>query len=86
MKRILVIATIIVAMPMCAKSACEQTGTIYTSCKPGYYKSGNSCNACPNGGTSPDKNTGGISNCRLPAGTVGSDSTGTYKYVSDCYY
>ncbi len=69
-----------------ANAACTATTKTYTSCKPGYYLSGVACQSCPNGGTSADKNTGGVTACYLPSGTTGSDSTGSYTYTANCYY
>ena len=69
-----------------ANAACTATTKTYTSCKPGYYLSGGTCQSCPSGGTSADKNTGGVTACYLPSGTTGSDSTGSYTYTANCYY
>ena len=69
-----------------ANAACTATTKTYTSCKPGYYLSGVACHSCPSGGTSADKNTGGVTVCYLPSGTTGSDSTGSYTYTANCYY
>ena len=69
-----------------ANAACTATTKTYTSCKPGYYLSGVACQSCPSGGTSADKNTGGVTSCYLPSGTTGSDSTGSYTYTANCYY
>ena len=69
-----------------ANAACTATTKTYTSCKPGYYLSGGACQSCPSGGTSADKNTGGVTSCYLPSGTTGSDSTGSYTYTANCYY
>ena len=43
------------------------------------------CTPCPSPGTSAAGSTS-QSDCYIPAGTTGSDSTGTYKYTSNCYY
>ncbi len=45
------------------------------------------CRDCPGDGTT-GKIGGGkdITDCYLPAGTTGSDSTGTYTYTEDCHY
>ena len=43
------------------------------------------CAPCPSPGTSAAGSTS-QSDCYIPAGTTGSDSTGTYKYTSNCYY
>ena len=42
------------------------------------------CAPCPSPGTSAAGSTS--QSCYIPAGTTGSDSTGTYKYTSNCYY
>lgn len=69
-----------------AHAECIATGTIYTACKPGYYLENDYCYACPNGGTSADKNTGGITDCYLPAGQVYSDTAGEWSYSDNCHY
>ena len=43
------------------------------------------CAPCPSPGTSSAGSTS-QSDCYIPAGTTGSDSTGTYKYTANCYY
>ena len=43
------------------------------------------CAPCPSPGTSAAGSTS-QSDCYIPAGTTGSDSTGTYKYTANCYY
>ena len=55
-------------------------------CAKGYYKSGSSCADCPNNGTTSGTGATSISSCYIPSGTTGSDSTGTFKYVGNCYY
>lgn len=55
-------------------------------CAKGYYKSGSSCADCPNNGTTSGTGATSISSCYIPRGTTGSDSTGTFKYVGNCYY
>ncbi|HIS70872.1 MAG TPA: hypothetical protein IAD02_02680 [Candidatus Enterousia intestinigallinarum] len=86
MKRILFFTACGLVIMRGANAACTVTGTVYSSCKPGYYLSSNNCIACPNGGTSADKNSGGITDCYLPSGTTGSDSTGNFTYTADCHY
>lgn len=89
MKRFFIFA-ILTLMEYTANAACTQTGTIYTSCKPGYYLFGADCIRCPSSGgvygTTVDKNTGDITSCYLQNGTTGSDATGTWQYTQDCYY
>lgn len=64
--------------------------TRYTyKCKAGYY--GNptalhkTCTKCPDSGTSSEDSTN-ITQCYIPSGTTGSDSTGSYTYTANCYY
>lgn len=61
---------------------------VYTSftCAAGYYKTSTECKECPSPGTSDNNNSNGITDCYIPAGTTGSDSTGSFIYVSDCHY
>jgi len=70
-----------------AHAACVAIKT-YTACNAGYYLQTltDSCLSCPDSGVSADDNTGGITDCYLPSGTTGSDTTGTYEYTNDCYY
>ncbi len=66
------------------------------SCFSGYYLSGSLCKECPeftdiNGevmiGTSDDQNSGGITDCYLPAGAGPfEDESGIYEYSEKCYY
>lgn len=78
----------------CATSAsgtnlvrCNKTFTF--KCEAGYYGKptafNKTCTKCPSPGTSAEGSTS-QSDCYIPAGTTGSDSSGTYKYVSDCHY
>ncbi len=59
---------------------------VLDSCATGYYKNTSVCSSCVAPGTSSDHNAGGITSCYIPSGTTGSDSTGTYVYVSNCNY
>lgn len=63
--------------------------TFSYKCEAGYYgnprTSSGTCTKCPSPGTSAEGSTS-QSDCYIPAGTTGSDSSGTYKYVSDCHY
>lgn len=68
-----------------AYAACPTGTKTYTSCKPGYYLSGGDCILCPGSGTSPDRNTGDIRSCYLPAGRY-TDTTGTYVTNDNCNY
>ena len=44
------------------------------------------CMACPGGGKSAENSQFGITDCYIPAGTMGSDETGTFTYSANCYY
>lgn len=44
------------------------------------------CDACPAGGTSSLGNNTSITNCYIPAGTSGTDTTGKWEYAQNCYY
>ncbi|MDR0741799.1 MAG: hypothetical protein LBF28_03425 [Rickettsiales bacterium] len=63
------------------------TDSTISACKAGYYKNtSNTCSSCPSGGTSSDKNTGGITDCYIPVGSTVADTTGSYTFDSNCYY
>ncbi|MCM1293947.1 MAG: hypothetical protein NC311_00080 [Muribaculaceae bacterium] len=62
-------------------------GITITMCEKGYYNNNGTCEPCPGGGTTAvGGSSNAITDCYIPAGTVGSDTTGTYKYTDDCYY
>lgn len=44
------------------------------------------CMACPSGGKSAENSQFGITDCYIPAGTMGSDETGTFTYSANCHY
>ena len=44
------------------------------------------CMACPSGGKSAENSQRGITDCYIPAGTMGSDETGTFTYSANCHY
>lgn len=44
------------------------------------------CMACPSGGKSAENSQHGITDCYIPAGTMGSDETGTFTYSANCHY
>ena len=69
----------------CNTATCECTKSIEFRCVAGYWGSGSTCSACPAPGTS-SAGTTTMRGCYIPAGTTGSDSTGTYKYTANCYY
>ncbi len=74
----------------------DSSSTTTYSCFTGYYLSGESCKECPeftdiNGevmiGISKDQNSGGITDCYLPAGAGPfEDQTGIFEYADKCYY
>ena len=72
----------------CSDSTTCKTTYSYR-CAAGYYGSSSNgtsgCNPCPSGGTS-SAGTTSATGCYIPSGTTGSDSTGTYKYTSNCYW
>ena len=75
----------------CNTQTCICTKKFESRCAAGYYGTGlptvggSSCTQCPSPGTSAAGSTS-QSDCYIPAGTTGSDSTGTYKYTANCYY
>ena len=75
----------------CNTQTCVCTKKTERRCSAGYYGTvgalvnSSSCTQCPSPGTSAAGATS-QSDCYIPAGTTGSDSTGTYKYTSNCYY
>lgn len=89
-KILFVIGIILMASSQNAHAACTAESLTYTACKSGYYLraigSFTACQACPSSGTSANPNSGGITDCYLPSGTTGSDTTGTFTYTADCYY
>ena len=76
-----------------ANRSCSDSTTCKTTysyrCAAGYYGSSSNgtsgCSPCPSGGTS-SAGTTSATGCYIPSGTTGSDSTGTYKYTSNCYW
>ena len=76
----------------CVIMGCSQGYTLTPGnhscvCAKGYYSnSSNDCVQCPDGGTTANIGSSSITACYIPSGTTGSDSTGTYKYMSNCYY
>lgn len=86
MKKILLIVTMFGAAITNAHAECVATTKTYTACKPGYYLADGNCAACPDGGTSADSNSSGITACYLPMGTASDDNTGEYTYTGDCPY
>ncbi len=70
----------------CDTSTCICTSSTEYRCGAGYYGYLDNCTACPGSGTSTAGSNGAITDCYLPAGTTGSDATGTYEYTTPCYY
>lgn len=68
---------------------CTVSSTTY-SCAAGYYLDGTTCKQCPTSGgvtgTSPDKNTGGRTSCYATTTSTYTDTSGTFKFTSNCYY
>lgn len=89
MKKIFILLAIIVPV-FNAYADCTAAAKTYTACKPGYYLSVDICLRCPSSGgvygTTADNNTGGITSCYLPSGTTGSDASGNFIYIGNCYY
>ena len=72
-------------------ATCGGTGNAEVfSCNKGYFRAGTACMPCPSsGGIAGTTKTAGAtdaSECYLPAGSTGSDSTGTYTLTGDCYW
>lgn len=91
MKRVFVCLIVSVFYSTVALCDCVSTGTVYTSCKPGYYLSNGDCIRCPKTsdgvyGTTVDKNTGGKTSCYIASGVEMTDTTGTSVFTSKCYY
>lgn len=64
-----------------ATGACQYsngTCTTFTHCGRGYYKDGNTCIQCPDGGTTSGYTNNGITACKLQSGTNSADATGTF--------
>lgn len=65
-------------------SNCECISTTERRCNAGYYGNGITCTRCPQGTSSAG--TTSITGCCISAGASGSDSTGSYRYTSECCY
>lgn len=76
---------------------CSQYGEcewgVHYRCAPNYYgkttdgESG--CSPCPSSGTVSGRSDGGaesITECYIPSGSTGTDSSGSFTYTSKCYY
>lgn len=67
-----------------------KSGSSCNACQKGTYKSSagtaTSCTSCTSPGTTASTGSTSSSDCYIPSGTTGSDSTGTYKYTSNCYW
>lgn len=62
---------------------CSCSYTTQYRCKNGYYGSGTNCSPCTSPGTSDAGSNTSISGCYV---TSGSDTSGTYTYISKCYW
>lgn len=75
----------------CPENATCPGGTTF-KCNKGYYyyfpdnERVASCRQCPLTGTTKGIGAISITECYIPSGTTGRDSTGSYTYTSDCYY
>ncbi len=72
-------------------NATKSSSTGKCVCKSGYYgTAANSCNACPvDSVTGKQTSSAGAtqkSQCYVPSAQTVSDGTGTYSFVSPCYY
>lgn len=55
------------------------------TCAKNQYLEDEECKDCPDGGTAPEGNVGGITSCYIPAQQVITDEYGnTFYYSSDC--
>lgn len=70
---------------------CTSTSSTQYGCATNFYTTATSpsasmtCSACPSSGKSAIGNTT-ITGCYIPANTDLTDTSGTYKYTSNCYY
>lgn len=70
---------------------CTSTSSTQYGCAANYYTTATTpsasmtCSACPSSGKSSIGNTA-ITGCYIPANTTLTDTSGSYKYTSDCYY
>lgn len=55
------------------------------NCAAGSYGKRGLCTLCPEPGTSAAASTV-ITDCYVPAGTGGTDTTGKWEYTADCHY
>ncbi len=78
----------------CLNASTVCSGDAYF-CKIGYYGTEDDCTKCPNdsGGKSGttsnaswDNYATTITKCYMSSGTTSSDTSGSFKYSSDCYY
>ena len=64
----------------------DKTCTTFTHCGQGYYKDGDKCVQCPDGGTTSGYTNGGKTDCYIPRDTPFQDDTGSGEYVLDCHW
>ena len=75
-----------------ANASCAGTDGIITNfkCRQGYYKDGTGCTRCPSSGgiygTTESTGATSITECYLPSGSTGTDSTGTFTVTDNCYW
>ncbi|MDR1337553.1 MAG: hypothetical protein LBJ73_00815 [Rickettsiales bacterium] len=70
----------------CNTSCTKSAGNCSITCNKGFYLSGSICEPCSGGGTTSGTGATSVNSCYIPAGTAGSDSTGSFTYTSDCPY
>lgn len=76
-----------------AYASCTSSLPTY-SCEQGYYgrptSSLSGCTRCPSSGgvygTTASSGATDITECYIPSGTSGSDSSGSFTYTGNCYY
>ncbi len=76
------------------KAKCDMNRTVCVlgdpeyRCAPNYYGTGTNCTSCKNSHSAAVSIAGStsINNCYIPANARISDDTGTYTFMSDCYY
>lgn len=89
--RKLIASLLLSVMVSPAFCACEETGTVYVACKPGYYLESYDCKRCPSSGgvygTTSDNNKGGITSCYIPTDKLSAeDNSGYFTCGADTYY
>lgn len=75
-------------VPGPVKYSCSRSGSgfsIVTPCTAGYYGS-TSCLRCPSSESSTLNDNAFINKCYIPANSSRTNTKGTYRYASNCYY